>query len=521
MKKYILHLLFLVIIAAAFFFIYFSASTGNLPFEDTRETELRAGLSGAVAAFEDEAKAVLLGLRTLAQDEAIRLVFGMGVDKQDASDQGRAVLRQFAEAWPQIRSLCVFDTNNRIVLDMQEASPDEAPDANDALVFDKLSDGFEFLEDGRAQTAVRLTGDIGFLYAVFNPSFITRFFDAEKEERSAVCARDGVLFVAKEGTLPVGDTLPELAVSLLGADVSMPLAFGGKIYAQIQSDISRQRIALQAGYSPHELPAFAIQLLVITALVFLALLLLLVLRMFHYQDTASTRRKLDRNAELSEEARVSAEEIIQAADLLYSQAEYSALDDSSIAKGVPSLEEMPTLQTILSRSESSIPKRYNPDLDRAIHAVTDTHNAPLSDLPRPETAEPHDIAWYWSKIIPMLHSASGLLLLCDDGEGAFAARYVHGFTSAQLEGCYISRSDKLYQQFAAKQKILYIKEAALQNRTLRSFFPGIPASSVDQMVILPVTQNSEVIALLVITQATGAGFFDQTGLQEIHNFSML
>jgi len=126
--------------------------------------------------------------------------------------------------------------------------------------------------------------------------------------------------------------------------------------------------------------------------------------------------------------------------------------------------------------------------------------------------------------MPMLQrscSASGILLLCDDGEGSFIARYIHGFSPAQLEGCYISRTDKLYQQFLARQKILYIKEAALQNRTLRGLFPGIPASSVDQMVILPVTQNDEITALLVITQAAGALPFDQAGLQEMRNFSML
>jgi len=532
-KKYIVHLLFLILIAAAFFFIYFSASSGMLMFEDTREKELCDRLSGAVSAFTDEADAVILGLQTLAQDEAIRPVFAKNADER-VFEQGRAVLGQFAETWPYLRALCLFDTNNRIVLDVQQkSSAGEAAGASENVIAANVPRTFEFLEDGRAQIAVRLTAedqaDVGFVYALFDRSFITRFFETDQDGRFAVCALDKVLVVAGEGTLPGKDALPGLTSALLGSEPT-PRAFGGRVYAQAQTEVCAQRIALQSDYSPHELPVLAIQLLVITALVFLALLLLLVLRMIHYQDT-SAKRKIDRSAELSEEARVSAEEIIQATDLLYSQPEYSALDETKIAEGVPSLEEMPTLQTVLSHSEPGAPKRYNPELDRAVHAVTDTHGdaqtAPLpllSDFSEMETVEPHDIAWYWSKIMVMLqhsYSASGIVLLCDDGKGTFTARYVHGYSFAQLKGCSISRSDRLYQQFAAKQKVLYIKEAAMQNRTLRALFPGIPASSVDQMVILPVIQNKEVAALLVILQPPGAAPFDQSGLQEIRNFSTL
>jgi hypothetical protein len=188
----------------------------------------------------------------------------------------------------------------------------------------------------------------------------------------------------------------------------------------------------------------------------------------------------------------------------------------------------------IADEDEAVPPSYWPlpeDIDdiaedlEAVVPVAEPPDVYLDESPDPAELEgPHDLLWYWQRITPMLdkaYSGSGIMLLCDDGDGVFRLKYDYNIDPRYIEECSILRADKLFQQFPARKKILYVKEAALQNRTLIHAFPYMPAFAADQMVILPVTQNSEVIALLVIARAAGSKILDQAGLQELRNFSKL
>jgi hypothetical protein len=538
-KKYILHILFLIISCAAFFFIYYSANNGILLFEDNRGEELSVRLQSIAASAGDEAQNILFGLRVLAEDGAIRSALEQG-NQEGVLERGLLALKSLANNWPHCFSLRLINTNDQVILDTH---PDTQPGA-------MLTEGeqvrlrtllqrpgnFEFLSGGQAMTAIRAASDMGVLLAAFDPLFIKAHFQEGMEGVFQLSVFDGILFIVKEGILPEGESLLELASALKAASSADPAAGTArgqtKGFARENPAFTSQIMVLSEGFGSRELPVLAVQLLILSGLIFLALLLLLVLRIFHHGDAAggaSVNKKLLLNDELSQEAQATVEEIVQAADTLARQPEYTVIDEGDGA-AIAVTEEMPTLQSVLERSQikekpPSSGREHDAELERAIHVVTDKGDAPEESAGAAGEDGADPLGAYWQGIVLALEqtfSIGDALLLADDGVGEFRVRFTKGFFGvSNFDECVISRSEKLFNEFPAKRKILYIKEGALKNKTLRSRFPGVSAPSVEQMVIVPVLRGDDVSALLIFVQPPGAPLLDQAALQEIQRLSIL
>jgi len=539
---------------AAFVFVYYGTSTGILVFQDGRAEELVERLSAAVAAAGDLAHGVRGDLQAFAKEESIRSVLtrsGSGQEESDeALDRALLDLKLRAEAWRYCLSLRLISTGRMVVLDSRFDAEEGAllGEAEQQRLRDLLQEapGFQFSPDGSAETAVRVVSaegqEIGFLHAAFDPAFMAIYF---QDDSIRVRVSGGVVFLAREGLLPEGEDLAALALTLRSdaraaeearaASAAPTLenqragraTAGDRAFACEKPDFCPQLAALAGDYDAGKLPAVAVQLLILGALIFFALLLLLVLRVLHHGDTGTVSGRLELNDKLSRETRAVTEESAHVAERLSKQPEYAVIEQSDDGVDYAAVETVPTLQTILAHSQADpgIQKRErNEELTRAIEAVTET----VDELEEPEEIEEREgeseLSEYWQGIAATLgdrYAIHDALLLVDGGGGEFRAQFVQGFSAMDVASYVISRSEKLYQAFPAKNKVLFVKDAALENNTLKARLPGIDASSVDQMAIIPVTKGGEVAALLIITQAAGGRSLDQGVLHEVQRLSIL
>ena len=526
MKKYVLHIFLLILSAAAFVFVYYSASSGTLLFEDGREGELAARLQSVVTSIGDEAQGIVFGLRALAEDSSVHDALKKDRCAKD-QERGLLALKSLAENWHHCLWLRLLDGNNRVIIDTRShvqagALLDEKEQARlrDLL---KKPGNFEIFTGGQSDVAVRSVSNTAVLQASFSPSFIKPYFERELDDSLQMNVSDGAVLAASRGVIPVGERLKALVSDLRTESDSATRREANTVYASAKADFTSQFLVLAENYDGRELPVLAVQLLILTGLIFLALLLLLILRIFHYGDAArmaSVNKRLAINDELTQESQATVEEIVQATDKLTRQPEYSVLDEGS-ARAAD--EEMPTLQSVLKRSQfdedARVPNReHDAELERVIHVVADKNDS------FEEERDAGVFDEYWRSILATLEqkfSITDVLLLEDDGAGVFRVQYSSGFGGCSFDACSIDRAEKLYKGILAKRKILYIREGALKNTTIKSRFPDLLASSVDQMVFLPVIREKEISALLIIAQPPGSPLLVQESLQEIHRLSIL
>jgi len=113
------------------------------------------------------------------------------------------------------------------------------------------------------------------------------------------------------------------------------------------------------------------------------------------------------------------------------------------------------------------------------------------------------------------------LLLEDDGAGVYRVRQRTGFTAACEQAFTISRGERLFELFMGRRKVLFIKEAALANRTLQQRLPGVAPDSIEQLAIVPVVSANEVPGLLVLGKGKDGKGLDLPTLQELQYLSIL
>ncbi len=549
MKKYLGHILLTLFACASFVFIHYTASRGILLFEDSLFADLASGLQTSLKAVEDDGKEILRRLEALAGDDVIihsLAQFELG----ESLEKGALALRRLANSIAGCESLRLVGIDDRIVLDSASDALEGKPLRDDerqrmrSLL--RKPGSFEFLEDGRAEVVVRCLSkagnDVGVLRAVLAPAFLAgRLYSGAAK----VLTVDGVVFIASEGLQLKREAL---AAMTAGVRRSMQAVHAADaVLVPARSGFSSQLFVGIAPRSGQGLPGIAGQILVLNGLLIVALVLLLVLRVLNHWEHGrleAVRARIDSHDEAMQEMQATAEEIIRATDTMYLNevVEYHPAAEPAVGLTQPADDEMPTLGSVLSRSrgESSDERTFETrDHDLELQSIIDQvafrqEGDPGNgfDSGSALTVEDADSAQgtgeidaWWTRMVSVLQrslAVRDVLLLEEDGHGIFRVTRRSGFSAECETACTLSSGEKLYTLFAARNKVLFVRESALKTASMQRRFPGVSQEEIDQLAYVPVVQQGVVRAVLVFGRGGDAGApLDQPALQEIQFLSII